>query len=132
MCVCVLNVPLPASLLAQADSQNFLLACHTERGKQLQEKIDKKEVEHREGMLFDALWEVRRGAARVHRTKNKTAAPRSHAAAMARRVSRDARLSATQCGAGAGCSAAVKADHAACGALVARAQEERRPAGSGR
>ena len=70
--------PSPASLLAQADSQNFLLACHTERGKQLQEKIDKKEVEHREGMLFDALWEVRRGAARACTERRTRQPPRAH------------------------------------------------------
>eukprot|EP01043_Picozoa_sp_COSAG02_P059404 COSAG02_NODE_7567_length_2958_cov_2.231200_2_plen_451_part_00 len=46
--------------LRDADSKNFLLACHLERDKQVLEKLGRKELEERENMLFDALWEEQR------------------------------------------------------------------------
>ena len=48
--------------LRDADSKNFLLACHLERDKQVLEKLGRKELEERENMLFDALWEEMRQA----------------------------------------------------------------------
>ena len=48
--------------LRDADSKNFLLACHLERDKQVLEKLGRKELEERENMLFDALWEEQRQA----------------------------------------------------------------------
>jgi len=55
--------------LRDADSKNFLLACHLERDKQVLEKLGRKELEERERMLFDALWEEQRQL-RIQRDEN--------------------------------------------------------------
>ena len=46
--------------LRDADSKNFLLSCVLERDKQVLEKLGRQELEQREQMLFDALWEEQR------------------------------------------------------------------------
>ena len=46
--------------LREADGKNFLLACHLERDKQVLEKVARNELEARENMIFDALWEEER------------------------------------------------------------------------
>jgi hypothetical protein len=55
--------------LRDADSKNFLLACHLERDKQVLEKLGRQELEERENKLFDALWEEMRQAQVVKETE---------------------------------------------------------------